>query len=311
MFAAATCRGSLLVQAGGGTPEVALGIDEPVVAASTIKVLIALAAESAFAAGHLDPTRPVHLGASDRTPGPVGFSLYLDDITVSRRDLVSAMMTISDNVAADRLLDLVGLDTCNRLAADMGLAGTLIVSNLAVMIEEVAQEAGLADWAAMTIWAAAKHSTAEREDVDRRIRQSAALDPTRATRTTARDMCRLLELIWTDRAGPASACASVRAHVFRQLTRQRLTTGFPTPARVAAKSGGLFGVVRNEVGVIEVPERSPVYAAVFTTTEHEANEEEINAVIGRAAAAAAESLRVAGNQRCAAPSFTIPGPPRS
>lgn len=200
MFAAASCRGSLLVQSAGTGAEVALAAEEPAVAASVIKVLIALAAGSAFAEGRLDPAQPIHLPARGRTPGPVGMSLYSDDVTVSGRDLVSAMMTISDNVAADALLDLVGLDTCNQLAADLGLTDTLIVSNLAAMIEQVATEAGFADWAAMSAWAPAQHTPAERADVDRRIRQSAALDPARATRTTARDMCRLLDLIWTDRA---------------------------------------------------------------------------------------------------------------
>lgn len=291
MFAAASCEGSLLVQAGGRAGEVAFAADEPVVAASVIKVLIALVAESAFADGRLDPTRPIHLRAGDRTPGPVGFSLFGDDVTVSSRDLVSAMMTISDNVATDALLDLVGLDTCNRLAGDLGLAGTVIVSNLAVMIESIAQEAGFVDWAAMTAWSSAQNSTRQREDVELRIRRSAALDPARATRTTAREMCRLLELIWTDRAGPGSACARVRAHMSGQLTRHRLAAGFPAPCWVAAKSGGLLGVVRNEIGVIELSEGPRFSAAVFTRAARGAEDAEVNAVIGRAAAAAVQSLR--------------------
>lgn len=291
MFAAASCVGLLLVQASGRGEEVAVAADEPVVAASVIKVLIALAAESAFADGRLDPTRPIPLRAGARTPGPVGFSLFGDDVTVSSRDLVSVMMTISDNAATDALLDLVGVDACNRLAGDLNLASTVIVSNLAVMIESIAQEAGFADWATMTAWSSAETSIRQREDVELRIRASTALDPARATRTTARDMCRLLELIWTDRAGPVSACARVRAHMFGQLTRHRLAAGFPAPSRVAAKSGGLLGVVRNEIGVIEQFEGARFYAAVFTRAGRAAADAEVNTVIGQAAAAAAQSLR--------------------
>jgi len=291
MFAAASCEGSLLVQASGRTQEVAFAAEEPVVAASVIKVLIALAAESAFADGCLDPTRPIQLRARDRTPGPVGFSLFDDDVTVFSRDLVSAMMTISDNAAADALLNLVGLDTCNRLAGDLGLTSTVIVSNLSVMIESIAHEAGFADWATMTVWSSAEAAAAEREDVELRIRRSAALDPARATRTTARDMCRLLQLIWTDQAGPGSACARVRTHMFRQLTRHRLAAGFPAPCRVAAKSGALLGVVRNEIGVIELPGGPRIFAAVFTRAGSGAADAEVNAVIGQAAAIAVQSLR--------------------
>lgn len=79
--------------------------------------------------------------------------------------------------------------------------------------------------------------------------------------------------------------------MFRQLTRHRLAAGFPAPARVAAKSGGLLGVVRNEIGVIEQPDGPRIYAAVFTAAEREAPDVEINAVIAQTAAAAAESLR--------------------
>ena len=136
---------------------------EPVVAASVIKVLIALAAESAFVAGDLDPVQPIRLSSLRRTPGPVGFSLFADDVIASGRDLVSAMLTISDNVATDVLLDLVGIEACNRLAAELGLAETLIVSNLAAMIESIAQAAGFADWPAMAAWSEAGPSAADRE----------------------------------------------------------------------------------------------------------------------------------------------------
>jgi beta-lactamase class A len=36
-----------------------------------------------------------------RTPGPVGISLMRDDVAMSVRDFVVAMLTISDNVAID------------------------------------------------------------------------------------------------------------------------------------------------------------------------------------------------------------------
>jgi Beta-lactamase enzyme family len=63
-------------------------------------------------------------------------------------------------------------------------------------------------------------------------------------------MATLLRLIWRDEAGPAEACAQVRRMMARQVTRQRLALGFPRAGvQVAAKSGSLLGVIRNEVGV--------------------------------------------------------------
>lgn len=294
IFRSAGAQGWLCVQSAESPAEVAIDADAPVVAASVIKVLIAIAAESAFDRGDLDPTGLVTLAAADRTPGPVGFSLFEDDVSVSGRDLVSMMLTISDNMAADTLLRMVGLDRVNRLAGDLGLSGTEVVSDLATMITSAARGAGFLDWAAMAAWTGSEHPVDEREQVQARVAAASALDPTCATRTTARDMCHLLRLIWEDRAGPAPACERVRLHLSRQLTRHRLAAAFPTPARVAAKSGGLFGIVRNEVGVIEQPSGQRFYAAVFTRTDPQADEASVNSAI---AAAAAASVRKCSTSR--------------
>ena len=51
-------------------------------------------------------------------------------------------------------------------------------------------------------WQLADASAVPVPGIEQGIRGSAALDPTRATCTTARDMCALLRLIW-DRPGIA------------------------------------------------------------------------------------------------------------
>ena len=79
-------------------------------------------------------------------------------------------------------------------------------------------------------------------------------------------MVQLLAAIWDDRAGPPEACARVRHLMAQQLTRHRLASGFAAGVKVAAKSGGLAGMVRNEVGVITYPDGSRYAAAVFTRT---------------------------------------------
>jgi beta-lactamase class A len=100
-----------------------------------------------------------------------------------------------------------------------------------------------------------------------------------------------LRLIWTDEAGPAAACERVRAVMAGQLTRHRIASGFRPPVRVAAKSGGLAGVVRNEVGVMAYPDGRRYAAAVFTRSRPGSDEAAINAAIGAAAARAVSALR--------------------
>jgi beta-lactamase class A len=195
-------------------------------------------------------------------------------------------------VATDALLDRMGLDAVNARAAHLGLAGTVLVANLRTIVNSIGRDAGFADWDAMWEWAAQPLSAADEQALVSRISAAAALDPARTTRTTARDMATLLRLIWSDRAGPPAACQRVRQLMRRQLTRHRLATAFPAPAVVAAKSGSLVGVVRNEAGVIEYPGGRGFAAAVFAQARRPWQDDAaINAVIGTAAAAAVGRLR--------------------
>ena len=292
LFDRAGCTGQLCVLSLDGAQQMAVDADRPAVPASVIKILIALEAETQFAEGQLDPRERVTLRAAERTPGPVLFSLFQDDVRASLRDLVVAMLTISDNVATDALLDRMGLDAVNARAADLGLAGTVVVANLRTIVNSIGRDAGFADWDAMWEWAAQPLSAADEQALVSRIAPAAALDPARTTRTTARDMATLLRLIWSDQAGPLVACQRVRQLMRCQLTRHRLAAAFPAPAVVAAKSGSLVGVVRNEAGVIEYPGGRGFAAAVFAQARRPWQDDAaINAVIGTAAAAAVGRLR--------------------
>ena len=291
LFARAGCAGQLCVQSLDGAAEVDIGADQPAVAASVIKVCIALEAETQFADGRLDPRERIVLPTAARTPGLSGFSLYRDDVEVSLRDLVIAMLTISDNPATDALLHRVGIDTVNASSARLGLLGTVITADLDEIINSIGRDAGFADWAALASWAARPRPQPERDELERRVLAVGALDPLRTSRTTPRDMARLLRLIWSDQAGPPAACQRVREVMARQLTRHRLASAFGPPARVAAKSGSLAGVVRNEIGVISYTGGRGYAAAIFTQAlQPWHGESGIDAAIGAAAAAAIAAL---------------------
>jgi beta-lactamase class A len=291
-FDRAECTGQLCVQSLDGGQEVAVDADRPAVSASVFKVSVALEAESQFADGRLDPRQRVTLRAADRTPGNVGFSLFHDDVEASLRDLVVAMLTISDNPATDALLGQVGIDAVNASSARLGLTGTVITADLRTLINSIGHAAGFASWDAMWAWNAQPHSADEEDQVLCRLMAADALVPERTTRTTPRDMATLLRLIWTGQAGPAPACRRVRELMGQQLTKHRLAASFPPPARVSAKSGSLVGVVRNEIGVIEYPGGPGYAAAVFARARRPwHNDAAINAAIGTTAATAVGMLR--------------------
>ena len=250
-----------------GGPGVGFNAGDSVSPASVMKIQVALAVERAIASGSLEGSATRVLSPEQRTPGPVGVSLMLDEVRMSVRDLVVAMLTISDNVATDELIDLVGLDQINCLTRELGLEQTLITSTLRDALDEVAGEAGFATYAALVAHEPGTMGPPSDHDIRTRLYSSAALDPTRGTRTTAAETVGLLQAIWTNQAAPAEACASIRLLMGQQLTRQRIASAFAPPVSVAAKSGGLLGVARNEAGVVTFPDGAALAVAVFTRRE--------------------------------------------
>lgn len=73
-----------------------IGDDDLVTPASVMKIQVALAIENAIRDGSVDGAERRALRPADRTPGPVGLSLIGDEVTMTVRDLVALMLTISD-----------------------------------------------------------------------------------------------------------------------------------------------------------------------------------------------------------------------
>lgn len=94
--------------------------------------------------------------------------------------------------------------------------------------------------------------------------------------------------------GLTAACQRVRTLMARQLARHRLASAFRLPVQVAARSGSLLGVVRNEIGVISYPDGRQYAAAVFTRSRPGADDFAISLAIGTAASQAVTALHGAG-----------------
>jgi beta-lactamase class A len=292
LFLRAGCTGTVCAGEITGTGTYGLDADVLVAPASVVKVQIGLTVLNAIADGTVDGTDRVLLPAARRTRGPAGVSLLSDDVEMSVRDLVTMMLTISDNVATDALTALVGVEAVNGVTGRLGMADTAVASDLATMLDAMAVEAGFADYAALEVYQPGDGGPSA-DEIQSRLAASAALDPARGTHTTARDAVRLLRALWNDEAGPRPACAQVRQAMARQLTRHRIASGFPPDVKVAAKSGGLMGVVRNEVGVVGFPDGTSYAVAVFTRTDPAATPDSrrIDATVGLVAERAVATFR--------------------
>ncbi|WP_019629863.1 serine hydrolase [Actinomadura atramentaria] len=281
-FRAAGVTGWLCALDIDGGRGVAVRGDEPVVLASVFKVPLLVAFFRRAAAGLLDPAEAVTLRPADRSDGPTGTSVLLDDVRMSLRDLAAMMITVSDNAAGDVLYARVGRDEVNRAMADLGLTATHIASDGRELAAGMLADAGADDVA--DLW-----DRLAEPGVPPLVR---ALDPLRTSRSTPREMAALLAAVWRDEAAPPAECALMRRMLGLQVWPHRLSSGFPfDDVRVSGKTGTL-PTVRNEIGVVEYPDGGRYAVAVFTRALRPAAVlPQADAVIGAAARLAVEALR--------------------
>ncbi|MFC5924668.1 serine hydrolase [Micromonospora vulcania] len=267
---------------GGGVREVDVRADEQVVIASIFKILLVLEFARQVVAGQLDPTERILVTADDRLGG-WGLAGCTDDAEVSLRDLAYFAMSVSDNTAADLLLRRVGPDLLPMLAVELGLTRTQIRGGPRDLVEAMLDDVGArteAEFARIFPTLPAERVWAMR-----------VFDPSRTTSSTAREITRLLALIWRDEAGPAEACAMVRTWMARQIFWTRLAAGFPPGVRVAGKTGTLPGL-HLEAGVAEYPDGGRYAIAVFGRADRLAPRRiDVDLALGHAARTAVEALR--------------------
>jgi len=250
-----------------GTREWGRLADEPVVLASVAKILIVLEFARQAGAGLLDPTERVVARSADRLGGS-GTADFADDVELSLRDCAHLAMTISDNTAADLLVDRVGAEPVHLLAAELGLRGTRFAGGPRDLLRVLLEEGWSGGAGELPAGVAG-----------------------RATCGTPADLTRLLQLVWTDGAAQPEACAFVRDLMARQLLRTRIASGFGPGVRVSAKSGTLPGL-RWEAGVVEYPDGARYAVAVCAVGPDPGRTGvEADLALGRAAREAVERLR--------------------
>ncbi len=281
-FAAAGCRGWLCaIDLDDPRRSVEVDADEPVVAASVVKVPIAVEFFRQVASGRVDPTERVRISPADRTPGPTGFSTFTDDVELSLRDAARMMLHISDNAATDVIVERVGVAAVNATMREWGLTQTVLAGPLRELVDSIGRDLGFAGWSDFV-------ATVDDRGAGDGLPHISAFDPARTSRTTAREAATLLRLIWLN---PNEDGAAIRGLMAGQLTRHRLAVGFPAGVRVAAKSGSLMGIIRNEIGVVSYPDGGRYAVAVFTRSDPGADDHAVNEAIGAAAAHAVGELR--------------------
>lgn len=232
--------------------------------------------------GRLDPREQLTLLPEARTPGPTGLSLLADPVTLSRRDLAVMMMTVSDNAAADALLDEVGLDRLATILDGFGLKQTRIRRGTAAALRALQRSTGAPDPdAALAV-------LADNDQTD----PAGVYEAANASAGTARELTRLLTLLWTGQLLSPEQTLFAKATMERQIFQHRIAAGFPYDGvRVAGKTG-TFGALRHEAAVVTLPGGDSYAVAVLTLAARgDRRLPRVDAAIGEAARIAVDLLR--------------------
>jgi beta-lactamase class A len=105
---------------------VALAPDTVVQTASTIKLAILYEALEQIRAGKLHLDDKIVLAKDDLVPGS-GLLLFFDTpVTLTFKDILTMMIVMSDNTAANLAMDHVGIDQVNARSAALGLKDTYL-----------------------------------------------------------------------------------------------------------------------------------------------------------------------------------------
>ncbi|BBZ29391.1 serine hydrolase [Mycolicibacterium madagascariense] len=270
---------------GSSTGEVNVDGDRPVALASVYKLPLLVAMMRMVDGGRLDLTERVTLRPTDRTAGPSGISALLDDVTMSWRDLAAMMMSVSDNAAADAILQRVGVDEVADALSALGLTRSRILGGTADAYRLLHVDTGT------TNLAAALDALADAD----RPPDPRAYDPLQSSSATAREMTTLLRTIWTDVAASPASCATIRRLMSLQVRSNRIASGFAFAGVSVAGKTGTMGALRHDVGVVRFDGERPYAVAVFTQSARATPiQPRIDAAIGQAARLAVDHLRGIG-----------------
>jgi beta-lactamase class A len=189
----------------------------PLPAASTIKVLVSAAFWSGAGAGRIDPGRRVRAGDAS-APGGGGLleSMHPDtELTLAELDLL--MLAVSDNAATNAVIEAIGMEAVNDLAAALGLEHTRL---------------------------------------RRRMMDVAAAERGEDNTTCAADMVNLLCALARADGIPLRACRRVLAAMAQSHHTDIVPRYLPAAAsRVVSSKQGELPAVRHDVALVDEGER--------------------------------------------------------
>ncbi len=257
LLAATPARVSLSLRDLDGGVVLARQADRAQPSASIIKIPILLALLEAVAGGRYTLGQPLVLPACADRAGGTGILAQLPSVTtLSLAELARLMSVLSDDVATNALIELLGFDEINQWSQRAGLPASRL---------------------------------------QRRMMDAAAREAGRDNFTSADDATAALCWLLRDGMLPAPLRTFALDLLADQRERAHFGAALPAPAHLASKAGQLPGL-RHDAGILTVADRSVVMAVLadgFTDwqTAHTLQGGEGAALLGQIARAVALGLQ--------------------
>ena len=242
--------------------EVRIRADEPFQMASVFKVPILLTLFEQVHAGRIDLTTRIALTEEERVPGS-GILQELDPgLPVTIKDLATLMTIVSDNMATDVLLGMLGKDAVQDTVRRLGAENITIVHScwdllsLAVGMEP------------------APYSKEARKQLAERLEMDVDEEPGQKNwvmRTdlennlcTPDDMTVILTKLAAGTFIDPAVSTAVLDILYRQQLNDRIPARLPAGTRVAHKTGTIASAV-NDAGIIDLPGgKGPLIISIFS-----------------------------------------------
>lgn len=129
-FAEFPGSGGLAVRNLGTGEEIRVNADETTATASTIKVPILIELFRQVESGDVELETRVVVSEEARTVGSGILRELSSDLELSIRDHATLMIVVSDNIATNVLIDLLGKERINQTMAELGFARTTLIERL-------------------------------------------------------------------------------------------------------------------------------------------------------------------------------------
>lgn len=204
--------------------------DRAMPTASLIKLPVMIATYEAIDKGELTLVKMIELKKDDQVQGSgILTSHFSPGAKISLRDAIHLMMVYSDNTATNLVLDKLGLPTTNECMERLGCPATKINSKV--------------------------------------FRRDTSISKERSSQfglgsTSARDMVKLCEMLYTKKLVNEKASKQMLDHMFACDDKLKSPRLLPAGTRVAHKTGSV-SATRTDAGIMETP-GGPIAFCILT-----------------------------------------------